>query len=69
MRRAWSTADSIWQPVGQTTFNTDVDRVTSYVYDGAGHIKKQVAHVPTSTNTTAVQVTQYDYLAQANGGR
>jgi YD repeat-containing protein len=62
----WDSNDGRWIITGGlATGEPDVDRVTSFVYDGNGNIIKQVAHVPGGANgaedDTEVQVTAYNY--------
>lgn len=48
----------------------DVNRTTTFVYDGAGNIRKQVAHLPETTdpNDSEVQETAYIYGVTTSGG-
>ncbi len=57
----WSSGNGRWTitGVGGSSGETDEDRVTSFVYDGAGNITKQIAHIPGGD----LQETQYLYAA------
>ncbi|MCW5777310.1 MAG: RHS repeat-associated core domain-containing protein, partial [Phycisphaeraceae bacterium] len=49
-----------WEADGLDEAEPDVDRVTSFVYDGVGNVALQVAHLPDGTDEKA-QVTRYNY--------
>lgn len=49
-----------WQATGVDSGEHDQDRVTAFVYDGAGNVTQQIAFLPTGGAST-VQVTQYAY--------
>ncbi|MCL4198907.1 MAG: hypothetical protein KJZ69_15575, partial [Phycisphaerales bacterium] len=48
----------------------DVNRATTFVYDGVGNIRKQVAHLPETSdpNDSEVQETEYVYGVTTAGG-
>lgn len=57
----WDVTMDRWEVTqGLIESEPDTDRVTSFVYDGAGNVVKQVAHLPTGTSEK-VQITQYVY--------
>lgn len=61
---SWNTTPSLdrWGASGLSTAALDQDRITSFVYDGAGNITQQVAHIPASGGSgETVQVTRYVY--------
>ncbi len=57
----WSSQDQRWTITGGggSSGETDEDRVTSFVYDGAGNVVKQIAHIPGGD----LQETHYLYEA------
>lgn len=52
----WSVSPSQLSPSA-----ADVNRVTSYVYDGSGNVRRLVAHTPGTSGGEQVQVTEYVY--------
>ncbi|MCC6910301.1 MAG: hypothetical protein IT430_20395 [Phycisphaerales bacterium] len=66
---AWSGTLDRWE-VTDIGDEDDVNRVTSFVYDGVGNIRKQVAHLPETTdpNDSEVQETEYLYGVTTAGG-
>ncbi len=66
---AWSGALDRWQ-VTDIGDQSDVNRVTSFVYDGVGNVRKQVAHLPETAgpNSSEVQETEYIYGVTTAGG-
>ena len=66
----WNSGDERWQvPVGGPDGLTadDVDRVTSYVYDGASQLVKRVAHFTETGSAESVQETVYMYQVSSAG--
>ena len=64
---AWSNSLDRWTVLGGLT-QPDVDRVTSFVYDGLGNVEKQVAHRPggPAGSEANVQVTEYVFEVDTN---
>lgn len=57
---SWSSGRWVASGLGSGT-DESVDRVTSYVIDGANNITHQVAHLPGSGGAEKVQITEYEY--------
>lgn len=53
----WNGTSEQWTVSGLSSTTPDKNRVTSFVYDAAGRVVKQIAHTSDSTS----QVTQYNY--------
>ena len=53
----WNGTSEQWTVSGLSSTTPDQNRVTSFVYDAAGRVTKQIAHTSDSTS----QVTQYNY--------
>lgn len=63
---SWSSGDGRW--TASDLGPDDEDRVVSFVYDGMGHVTKQVAHLPDGGGGEDVQVTQYVYGVDKGAG-
>jgi RHS repeat-associated protein len=59
----WNVAEGRWVVNPNMLFSTasDVNRVTSYVYDASGNVRRLVAHTPGATSGEQVQITDYIY--------
>lgn len=57
----WDVGDGCWEVGGIDDSELDVDRVTTFVYNGGSNVIKQVAHFPVSGTTEDRQVTLYTY--------
>ncbi|MBX9736971.1 MAG: hypothetical protein K2X32_08590, partial [Phycisphaerales bacterium] len=59
----WNMAEGRWVVNPNMLFSTasDVNRVTSYVYDASGNVRRLVAHTPGATSGEQVQITDYLY--------
>ncbi len=63
---AWDGTHGRWSvTAGLNISEPDVNRVTSFVYDGLDHVTRRVAHIP-GTSGEKVQVTAYEYGVVSN---
>jgi RHS repeat-associated protein len=64
---SWNGTDGRWAASGLNSSEPDVDRITSYVYDGSDNVIQQVAHLPNPGGGEFVQVTEYEYVGTVVG--